>query len=68
MNSTKELISALRLILSTQSIAKVSKVAGVGEQTIRNWLSGASEPTLGMLIAVFQACGHPIKFNFGVAL
>ena len=64
MHSTKELLESLRLILSTRSISKVAYASGVGEQTIRNWLSSLSEPSLGLLIAVFQACGHPIKFSF----
>ena len=64
MNNTSELLGALRLILSTMSIQRVAQASGVGEQTIRNWLSSVSEPSLGLLIAVFQACGHPIKFSF----
>ena len=66
MKTTKHLVDNLRLILSTMSIPKVARASGVGEQTIRNWLSDTmeTEPTLGLLIAVFQACGHPIKFSF----
>ena len=64
MRTTKELLEALQAILATMSISNVAKVSGVGEQTIRNWLNKTSEPKLGLLIAVLNACGHPIKFNF----
>ena len=65
MNTTKELLEALKLILAKTSISKVAQLSGVGEQTIRNWVSGKTgEPALGSLIAVFQACGHQIKFSF----
>ena len=65
MNTTKELLAVLKTVIANFNIAKVAEASGVGEQTIRNWLSGKTgEPALGSLIAVFQSCGHPIKFSF----
>lgn len=64
MNTEQDLMNALRLMMKTKSVSDIAAKAGVGEQTMRNWLSGRNVPSLGLLIVVFQTIGRPIKFNF----
>ncbi len=59
MNYRAILIEALK----GHRICVISDESGVGEATIRHWISGPSVPSILNFCAVIQACGHTLTWK-----
>ena len=53
----------LREALIGKRICEISDESGIGEATIRHWLTGPSVPSILNFCAVIEACGYTLTWK-----
>lgn len=51
---------ALKKAMGEMKVAELSRLSGVGEQTLRNWLSDSIRPTVPLFDKAIKACGKEL--------